>query len=274
MSTELLTPGTRLRDLIERRGGKMKTFAEASGVTPNTLSKFVNDRQPMSNKYIRRAAELLDVTPEYIKCESDDMTPPRYLRYNDDVSTEMKDYTQQTWQFSHMEQYLQSQKVEFIRKMKIKDVIYIQSTHGEWFPIDGKTNSIIDEYGLGEISSIKEIYKNPGECEVWVEMTYKNRKIKLSEADYKRWLRYITATIELMLQEKFEVYHDISMDVADSDYDRALKGAERLKNNENDTEDIYEQHPKPESKERKKNVELTDQEKLLQDIFGRKDNNS
>lgn len=265
------TPGSRLRDLIERRGGKMKSFAEASGVTATTLSKFVNDKQPMSNKYINRAAELLDVMPEYIKCESDDMTPPRYVMHDEDISDEMRDYNKQQFQFSHMNEFLKSMHVDFIWKMKIKDVTYTLTSHGDWLPVDGEADPLIEEYGLDSIDSIKEIYKHPGECSVWVEMTFMGRKVVLQDSDYKRWMRSLVATMELKIQEKFEVYYDISMAVADSDIDRALRGEERLKWNEDDTYDIYEQHPKPKAKKKKGKVELTEEEKLLQDIFGKKD---
>ncbi len=64
---ETSTPGRRLNFLINKKGYKHKKFAELSGVIQNTLSKFINDKQPMSDKYIMEAAKVLGVPFEYIK---------------------------------------------------------------------------------------------------------------------------------------------------------------------------------------------------------------
>lgn len=60
------TAGQRLRYLINKKGYKIKYFAELSGIVPTTLSKFLGDK-PMSDRYIVKAAELLGTSYEYIK---------------------------------------------------------------------------------------------------------------------------------------------------------------------------------------------------------------
>lgn len=60
-------PGERLETLIDNKDIKHRVFAEKSGVTANTLSKFLSGRSPMTDKYIKKAAEILGTSYEYIK---------------------------------------------------------------------------------------------------------------------------------------------------------------------------------------------------------------
>lgn len=93
------TPGKRLSLLIEESGLKVKKFAELSGVVPTTLSKFLNDKSPMSDKYIRRAAKLLDTTYEYIKhgvmrqennVVSNVETAKQYCQFDEEMITQIR----------------------------------------------------------------------------------------------------------------------------------------------------------------------------------------
>ncbi len=239
-----VTPGSRLKDLVERRGIKMKEFAELSGIYHTTLSRYMNDKQQMPDKYIIKAAELLNVTPEYLKCESDDATPPEYQRYTIDESQEMLDYNRQQFRFSHMADFLGTLGVDFIWKLQIEDVVFVLDNHGTWHPVDGKAEPWMEEYGLDQIEDIKQIYKHPGKCKVWIEMTFKDKKVSLEYTEYQKWMRSLVATMELEVQKKFDLFYSISMAVADTDINRALRGEERLKWNDKDDYDVYEQHPK------------------------------
>ena len=251
MSIEV-TPGSRLRDLIEKRGYKMKVFAEITGVVPNTLSKFVNGK-PMSDKYIKKAAEVLDVTPEYIKCKSDDMTPPRYLQYTKDIPQEEKNVSRQIYRFSFMGEMLNAMGVDIIWKAKIGesgDPTLIGTKHG-WIPVDGKTEQWMDEYGVDEEEFIKLLNEHPG-SKVWIEMTFKDRKVSMDYSEYQRWMRSMVASIELKIQEKFDLFYDISMRVEETEINQALRG------------EIKDEAPKKNGKPPKP----TEEEKLLEEIFG------
>ncbi len=266
MSIEI-TPGSRLRDLIERRGYKMKVFAELTGVVPTTLSKFVNGK-PMSDKYIKKAAEILNVTPEYIKCESNDMTPPRYLQYTEDMTQEAKDSSRQAYRFGQMREFLKSMGVDFVWKAKIGetgDPTLLLGNYG-WYPIDGKADTWMEEEEIDEIQFIKLLYNNPG-SKVWIEMSFRGRKVSMEYTEFQRWMRCLVASMEIKIQEQFDVFYDVSMQVADTDIDRALRGEERIKDTENDDYDLYDQHPE---KKNKKKPKPTEEEKLLDDIFGTK----
>ncbi len=198
-----VTPGSRLRDLIEQRGYKMKVFAELTGVVPTTLSKFVNGK-PMTDKYIQRAADILDVTPEYIKCETDDMISPRYLQY--EVSDEVRSFNRQLIQFKSMESFLKSLGLDIVWKAQIceSDDVFLLSGNG-WVHISGD-NDKYNEEGMDE----NELLKIPG-CRINVEINFKKKKIIMEDQEFKRWMKYLVSSVELCVQEKFDVFYDISM---------------------------------------------------------------
>ena len=253
--SKAITPGDRLRDLIERRGYKIKTFAELTGVVPTTLSKFVNGK-PMSDKYIKKVAEVLDVTPEYIKCESDDMTPPRYLQYAKEMPQEEKDVGRQMYRFGFIAELLHVWGVDIIWKAKIGEagnLTLIRNQYG-WIPIDGKTEPWMDEYGVDEDKLIKLINENPG-SKVWIEMTFKDRKVSLDYSEYQRWMKSIAASVELKIQEKFDLFYDISMKVEKTEIDQALRGEIKTETTK---------------KKSGKSPKLTAEEKLLEKLFGDK----
>lgn len=251
MSIEV-TPGSRLRDLIEKRGYKMKVFAEITGIVPNTLSKFVNGK-PMSDKYIKKAAEVLDVTPEYIKCESDDMTPPRYLQYSKDLPQKEKDANRQAGQFAQMQALLKSMGVDITLKATIggPDTLTVVRGGYNWMPVEGKTYSW-EEEGIDD-DSIVRLLTRPG-SRVWVDLNFRERKVSLDYADFQRWLRSLVGTIELRIQEKFDLFYDISMRVEDTDIDQALKGEIK--------DDVPEKNNGNLSKP-------TEEESLLEEVFGK-----
>ncbi len=218
------TPGSRLRDLIEKRGYKMKVFAEISGVIPTTLSRYVNDKQKMSDKYIKRVAEIFDVSPEYIKCEFDDMTPTRYLQYEEEMSDIMKNSNRQQYQFFHMEKFLKTLRVDFIWKAEVENKKYVLDNYGEWHTVDNP-----DGYGIPDYDFMELIRKNHDDSIVWIEMTFMQRKITMHYEEFQRWMRSMVATIELKVQERFDTYYDISLKVFDSDVDKAIRGEDPLR---------------------------------------------
>lgn len=220
-----VTPGSRLKDLIENRGYKMKNFAEESGIIPTTLSKFVNNKLPMSNKYIRRAAELLDVTEEYLKCESDDMIPPRYVSYLDTTTSAEKEYNKQQSQLLYLQSFLTTLGIDFIWRAQVADTLYILRNNLHWVAISD-TNETEDE--LDQIELNNKMCQHFGESKMWIEMTFKGRKVSMTYQEFQQWMRTLVAGMEIKIQDKFNVFYDVSLHVADSDIDRALRG--ELKN--------------------------------------------
>ena len=213
------TSSSRLRALIERRGYRMGAFAEMSGVTPTTLSKFVNGSRNMSVKYINRAAELLGVTPEYLLCESDEMIPAKYL--GRDQSAEMLVYNAQQYVFEMMQELLTRMEVDTIHMISIAGKKYIKS--GQYYhTVDGDSDHIAHDELLALLR------EHCDQSDYRVELSYTGRKISLTYSDYQRLLRRLTTMMELELQGIFDISYDLSLAVADTDIDRALRGEQPL----------------------------------------------
>ena len=266
MSIEV-TPGMRLKDLIEKKGYKMKTFARMSGIVPNTLSKFVNGK-PMSNKYIQKAAELLDVSPEYIKCETNDMTPPRYIEYTNKITQEARMASIQAYRFHRMEDFLNSLGLNFMWKARIGETGNPILLLGDncWYPIEGKAEPWMEEEGIDNIQFTKLLY-TPG-SKLWIEITFHDRKLNMEYTEFQTWMKSLVASMEIRVQDKFDLYYDVAMKVEDTDYNRALRGEDRIKETDIDTYDLYGQQPEREKKNKNKS-QLTDEEKLLEKVFGK-----
>lgn len=243
MITNKVTPSERLKSLIELHAFKMKDFAEISGVYPTTLSRYVNGKQAIPLHYIKKAADILNVTPEYILCESDDSTPPFFQSELKGINQEMLDYNLQQFRFNNLVIFLKSMGVSFFWKMSIDDKRYDMDQNGIWH----LANGIEDDY-LDEIDAIKEMYRHPGRCKVWIEMYYKDRKIIKDYAAYRMWLKGFIAKAEIDIQELFGVSFNTNTMVVESDIDRALKGKDRLRWSGDDTFDIYEQGKNGENK--------------------------
>ncbi len=95
--------GDRLRDLISRRAIKMKQFAKLSGVYPATLSRYLNNKMPISEKYAKKAAELLFVSADYIMCRTDDPMPSEQRLSQ---RQKMTDYNYQQYMFERLGDFL------------------------------------------------------------------------------------------------------------------------------------------------------------------------
>lgn len=236
MRVDSITPGERLKHVIECQAIKMRDFALITGIDPSTLSRYVNGKQPMPPRYIKKAAEFLNVSPEYLLCESNDPTPPVFQIENEGISQEMLDYNLQQYRFNGLTQLLTRLGITFVMKIQIEDKIYIANNQLQW-NLEGGT----DEDTLDEIEGVKQMYKHQGQCKVWVEMTYKDRRVTADYADFHKWLKSILAMIEIYIQGKFDVSFSVSTFVADTDIDRALKGADRLRYDDKDTYNIYDQ---------------------------------
>lgn len=60
---------TRLQSALLRAKVKNKDFAEATGVTPETLSRYLHGKVNIPEDYIKRAAEQLHISEEYLTGE-------------------------------------------------------------------------------------------------------------------------------------------------------------------------------------------------------------
>lgn len=66
--TDIPEPNQRLQEALERKnGGNASELARYSGVTPQAVSKWLKGMQFPRDKALDKAAEFLNVTPEYLK---------------------------------------------------------------------------------------------------------------------------------------------------------------------------------------------------------------
>ncbi len=63
MSKEI-TPGLRLKELIERRGLSINEAANLIKVDRATMSRYVNDRQKISGRSLKALSKVFNVTEE------------------------------------------------------------------------------------------------------------------------------------------------------------------------------------------------------------------
>lgn len=66
------TSGKRIRDLIDKRGMKDKNFAQLIQMNPQTLSRILNDKYAVSSKMAAKMAKVLNTSPEYLLCQTND----------------------------------------------------------------------------------------------------------------------------------------------------------------------------------------------------------
>lgn len=112
------TPGERLRALIELNGYKKKDFALLTDIVPNTLSKILNGHQPLSRAYAAQTAKILNVTPEYLLCESND--PNEKTQYESFLSHNLQ------WRkINALIQYLKTLKIYAERQLIIDKELYV-----------------------------------------------------------------------------------------------------------------------------------------------------
>ena len=214
------TSGRRLKTLIQRQGYKMRDFAEITGVAATTLSKFVNDSLPMSDKYINRASEVLRVSPAFIKCETDDKTPVEYITYSNSMSQEQLDLSKQNYLFRRLEAFLESMGIEIIWKASNAKTKLIQRDN-RWYKLSGNAAEI-DEIGMNSEEFEKLVSEN-NDTSVWVELTYRGKTRKMTNTEYNYWLKGFTNLAILKIQSTFDEYFDISNEIHEADWEKALK---------------------------------------------------
>lgn len=193
------TPALRLRYLIEKNGIKKKDFAEKTGVTPNTLSKILNERQPLSNSYAVRASELLGVSAKYIMCETD--IP---YDYENSVSAEMLSFSRQWHRFRFLIEVLKTMKFMETEKIIIGDRNYIGDRESGTYHLESNNHS--DKYTEEELTEIIRSSKLP--VKYLVDIQYKGNIKTLSYSEFLHLLKNLSNIIELNLQSIFSDYSE------------------------------------------------------------------
>jgi len=211
----------RLKNLFETRYfGLAKEFAKDTDIDPVSLSKIMNGKRPLSRNYAKKAAAVLDVTPEYLLCESDDSTPPRFQGWN--ISNEMAECNKQQYRFAPYKSFLEALGLNITLKALIGNKTYLFGSN-VWIDTEGNDDVDYDDQWIKD-----KIRRNPG-SQVIVELTYRDEHKVMPYEDYMRWMCSNVAMSELMLQKDFNVVPDLTLKVADNDTIRALKGEEPLK---------------------------------------------
>lgn len=191
------TPASRLRNLIEMKGIKMRDFANLSGVTPTTLSRVLNEKQPISSKYLARLSDLLGVSKEYIMCQTD-------IPYENSVSAEMLSFSRQWHRFRFLIEVLKTMKFMETEKIIIGDRNYIGDRESGTYHLESNNHS--DKYNEEELTEIIRSSKLP--VKYLVDIQYKGNIKTLSYSEFLHLLKNLSNIIELNLQSIFSDYSE------------------------------------------------------------------
>ncbi len=227
----IITPGQRLRDAILKKGYKFGHFAKLSEVDPSTLSRYMKDSQPMSERYVARAADLLDVSEEYLIGKTNDPSPVRYFSYDAEALQEIvirqteKLRKEQQNRFDKTVQFLEAMGVSLVWKARLGTTNYVRDDENLWHPV-GFLEELRNPVLWTQKDFIASLKHFKGMKEVWVEMSYRGHKKEMEYNLFLLWMKSLTTSIELRMQDTFEFYNDISMAVQETEISKALKNQE------------------------------------------------
>ena len=209
--------GNRLRECIKDMGYKMKDFAESSGVSQETLSRYINGKVAIPQAYISKASFILGVGSDYLSGATDEKIKTRSI-----VGSSMVAFNGRQRQFLAYEGLLDVLGVQLERSLSIGGVTYQERGLG-WVRVTDTDD--IGKYPdeLNAVEYIKAIYDRPGECSITVRAEYHGRIRHMSLDEYNMWIKGWIAAQEVFLQTFFGV-ETWATKAADGFEERALHG--------------------------------------------------
>ncbi len=212
------TQGSRLKELINSRGYTQEEFAKLIGVSKQMITHYINGRNKMSQKTLRRAVDVLNTSIDYLTLKSDDDIPERFstgeklmLSSNDERMR-----SRQMFRTAHAKEYLKAIGIRFNSIARIKGKEYICDDRGKWMTAYG------DEIDFGLI--IEEIRANHNDAEYFTEVAYKDKQIQMDEEQLTRFLISVYNNVVVLISSVFDVTTPIETEIAETFLMRALKG--------------------------------------------------
>ncbi len=249
--SEQLTTGKRLQNLIEQHSIKMKDFADKTGVDRSTLSRYINGKQKISDKYIQKVANLLNVSPDYLYGISDSPAPSETDEF---YSQELLDYNHQQYCFDCLLKLLRSFGIAFSWHLFIGNATYILDDSSLVWYQQSDCSDYPNE--LDNEDYIEEIYKHHLDSRVEIWLTFHGCQKKLDFETYQRWVKSMLCNMELSIQQQFDVFYSINQGIADNELSRALRGEPPIKNIFSSTVDTN------------KKIDEEKEKQILRDVFG------
>ena len=194
------TTGGKIRLLIDKLGIKDKEFAALINTTPQTLSKILNDKYPLSKKMAKRIANALNTTEEFLLYNEDDLDANQEPDYY--CSQENLDTNRQFYRISQARSFLNSLHFSFIEK-----VIFENEEFTFNYDEDRMFSSSHDpnlEYAEHEIIDI--INRSADIPKHIMEIGYNDSVQQMEYSDYLKWIvNFIESSRALALQQ----FHNI-----------------------------------------------------------------
>lgn len=230
-----ITPGLRLKELIEKRGLSINEAANLIKVDRATMSRYVNDRQKISAKSLKALSKIFNVTEEYLRCDTYDPGNPEWGIKS--TSDEGIDESKQNYQFGEIKNWLNSLGAEIITYIYLSDdenpskyCKYRSDDRGAVYPVYDDNEEPSDIYELYLDDILDQISLNPEKAKVTVKIIFKNKESdEMDYSDYLKWLKRLNIMGEVSLHEKVGLSQNIDFQFAENDITRALAGKREKK---------------------------------------------
>lgn len=226
-----ITPGDRLKGLINKQGWIDKDFAVECGTDPATLSRYVNNKRKMSDKFLEKAAQILGTNVEYLKCETNDPSNNEVKRYYEDDSEEERERNRFIYRCSGIYEMLKVFGVTVTHRLFIRDMQFQQHKDLIWYPINDAAIAKYGGYGLDNIEYIEEIAKQPQDCHFETDVEYRGKVITMSEKEYNEWQMRLVSSFANMLDDKFDCPYTYTHEIPRSNIEKMLGYNWTIKNN-------------------------------------------
>lgn len=213
------TKGERLKYKIQACGYSQREFAQLIDVSAQMISLYIGGRSDMSPRVLKRAAEVLNTSVDYLSLRSDNDTPEYYVQMTQDVDyadADAKEINKLLFRTAHIRELLQTMGVRISSTAIVNNKSYFCNISGEWIDEAGRA---ID---LDEM--LEEIRKNHNEAEFCNEITYRGDVITMSQEELNSWLINLWNYMQMSIQSTFGFFDPVGAGILDDDIIRALKG--------------------------------------------------
>ena len=189
----MIESGTRIEDLLKRKGWKKNKFASYLGINVSTLSRILSGKQPLSEKLASKMAEALNVSIDYILCLSEDLTPPETKEYS--ISKEMLDANRQQLIFSSIVRHLKLLGLEFSWQVSTDRQVLLEG-EGPWPSKDDKCK-------------FKMLFSQVPDLQVYTSIIFRDKCKKFKYIEFLRWLKTLFMHEEAYILSTFGIGIDI-----------------------------------------------------------------
>ncbi|SEK64942.1 Helix-turn-helix [Butyrivibrio sp. ob235] len=195
--------GKRIKRTLQVQGIKMIEFAPIAGVTLETLSRYVNGKREIPEPFIVRVAKLLNVTPEYLKCETDDETPPQYTMYNEEMDELQRADARQARRRGAIQNIFEHFGVKIVENLELDTEVYTRQSDLTWRKTKGCNNDYKNRLFDEEIDIVSEQHQVEGK--IIFEIEYCGKLVQMGKNEFFDWLDKEADLIESSLHLRLDM---------------------------------------------------------------------